>query len=142
MIFKDFVKQSDKKDVEKAIKKLPEKHKKLIKDYTLKFEEEFTLKKDPNHIGLIDEKNKLIIIASPWHYSREFTMFHEIAHAVWKYIVKKEEKKEWSKILENTKNKQNQNNEELFCMAYANYYSKHKVEIHNHKSWNEFIKKI
>lgn len=129
-------------DVKKTLKKIPKKHFELIKKYKIHFEPNNTLKGDAKHIGFIDEKNKKIKIAAPWNYSREFTLLHEVAHAVWKYMLDRNDKKEWKKIVKNTKNKQNQNDEELFCMAYANYYAKHKVEIHNHETWNEFIKNI
>lgn len=129
-------------DIKKTLNKLPKKHYKLIKDYKIEFQPNNTLKGDSGHIGFIDEENKKITIAAPWNYGREFTLLHEVAHAVWKYVVSKEEKKEWSKIVKNTENKQKQNDEELFCMAYANFYAKHKIEIHNHENWSVFIKNL
>jgi hypothetical protein len=133
---------NENKDVNKTLRKLPKDHFDLIKKYKIQFEPNNTLKGDSDHIGFIDEEKKKIKVAAPWRYGREFTLLHEIAHAVWKYKVSEEKKKEWSKIIKNTKNKQKQNNEELFCMAYANYYSRHKVEIHNHEKWNNFIKSL
>jgi hypothetical protein len=65
-----------------------------------------------------------------------------VGHAVWKYLVNQKKRKEWNEIVKQTKDKQKQNDEELFCMAYANYYAKHKIEIHNHDNWNKFIKNI
>ena len=130
------------KDVKKTLRKIPKKHYDLIKKYKIEFQPNNTLKGDSDHIGFIDEEKNKIKIAAPWNYGREFTLLHEIAHAVWKYKVSKEKKEEWEKIVKQTKNKQNQNDEELFCMAYANYYAKHKVEIHNHENWNKFIKSL
>lgn len=130
------------RDVKKTFNKLPKSHYNLIKKYKIEFEPNNTLKGDDGHIGFIDEENKKIKVAAPWNYGREFTLLHEVGHAVWKYLVDNKNKKEWEKIVKNTKNKQKQNDEELFCMAYANYYAKHKIEIHNHENWNNFIKNI
>jgi hypothetical protein len=114
----------------------------LIKDYKFKFQSGNGLDGDPDHIGSIDEKNKKITIASPWNYGREYALLHEIGHLIWKYLVSEKSKDKWSKIVKNTKNKQNQGIEELFCMAYANTYAKNKIEIHNHTKWEKFILEI
>lgn len=140
MNFKKWLITENKNDIKKTLGKIPRKHYSLIKKYKIKLEPDNTLKNDKDHIGFIDEKNKKIKVAAPWHYGREFTLLHEIAHSVWKYLVSSKNKKKWKKIVKNTKNKQKQNDEELFCMAYANYYAKNKIEIHNHEKWNEFIK--
>jgi len=137
-----FLHENHNNDIEKTLNKLPKKHLKLIKKYKFEFQPNNTLKGDSDHIGFIDEEKGKIKIAAPWNYGREFTLLHEIGHAIWKYLVSKQKRKEWSKIIKKTKNKQKQNDEELFCMAYANYYSKHKIEIHNHDSWNNFIEKV
>lgn len=144
MNFKIYLENTEKHhiDVKSTLKKLPKQQRDLIKGYKIEFQPNNTLKGDSGHIGFIDEEKKKITIAAPWNYGREFTLLHEIGHAVWKYLLKNEDKKNWNKIVKNTKNKQKQNSEELFCMAYANYYAKHKVEIHNHDKWNEFIRNI
>jgi Zn-dependent peptidase ImmA (M78 family) len=141
MNFKIFLENTEiSSDIKKTLSKLPKNHYNLIKDYKIEFQPNNTLQGDSGYIGFIDEEKKKIVIASPWNYGKEFTLLHEIGHAVWKYIVNKEDKKEWKEIAKNTKQKQKQNNEELFCMAYANYYAKNKIEIHNHEKWNKFIK--
>ena len=142
MSFKIFLeKKEEEKDIENLLNKLPKKHKDLLKNFNFKYTPGNTLDNDKDHIGVI-LKNK-ITVAAPWNYSRKFTTLHEIAHLIWEEIVTKEQKKEWSEIVKKTKGKQNQNNEELFCMAYGCYYSnKHCPRIHDHETWNEFIKKI
>jgi hypothetical protein len=144
MNFKIFLENSENysADVKETFKKLPRKHFSLIKDYKVEFEPNNTLEGDSGHIGFIDEEKKQIKIAAPWNYGREFTLLHEVGHAVWKYLVNQKKRKEWNEIVKQTKDKQKQNDEELFCMAYANYYAKHKIEIHNHENWNKFIKNI
>lgn len=134
-------------DVKQSIKGLPKNHAALIKGYKIKFEPNNTLKNDSGHIGFIDEEKKTIVIAAPWNYGRNFTLLHEIAHAVWKYKVNEEKKKEWKKLFLKEKKKMkhkslNQNAEEIFAMAYANFYSKHKLLTYNNEKWNDFIKSI
>jgi len=143
MNFKEFLEQADshEKDVKKSLAKLPKKHAGLVKGYKFKFISANTLK-DGENIGFIDEEKKTITIAAPWNYGREFTFLHEVGHAVWKYLVDAKQKKEWVGIVKNTKNKQDQNTEELWCMSYANHFANHKDVIHNHKTWDDFVKKI
>jgi hypothetical protein len=69
-------------------------------------------------------------------------MLHEIGHFVWQDLVSEDQKKQWSKIVKGTKNKQDQGDEELFCMAYANTYAKNSIVIHDHPEWEKFIKSI
>jgi hypothetical protein len=141
-------------DVKSTLGKIPKSHADLIKGYKIKFEPENTLKNDSGHIGFIDEENKTIRIAAPWNYSRSFTFLHEIAHAVWKYKLSSKQKKDWKELIKSTKKQQkneldkesksslSQNSEELFCMAYATKYSKHKIKSYLNKNWMDFIEKI
>ena len=129
-------------DVNQTLGKIPKKHRALFKGYKYVFEPNHTLNGDDDHIGFVDEENKTIKICAPWNYGREYTLLHEIAHGVWKYEVTKKEKKEWKKIVKNTKDKQNQGAEELFAMAYANAYAHRKIQIHTHPKWEKFITKI
>ena len=122
-----------------TLKKLPKSHRKLVKDFHVRFEGGNTLHGDDQHVGYVDEYEKEICVASPWNYGREFTFLHEIAHKVYEKL-NDNTKKEWAKIVNKTKNKQKQSPEELFAMAYANSYAKNKVVIHDHEEWNEFIK--
>lgn len=145
MKFKEYSEMSDncKKDIEKTLKKVPREHAKLIKDYKIIFEPLNALKNDKNHIGLIDEKNKTITIAAPWNYSREFTLLHELGHAVWKYFVTDQNKEKWKILLKDVKEKNkkdlNQNEEEIFCMIYAQIYAKNKLEKYDHKVLIDFV---
>lgn len=143
MLFKQFLleAESQQKDIEKTLARLPKEHKKLLHGYKFKFQGNNNLKNDEDHIGYVDEEKKVIMVAAPWRYPREFTLLHEVGHLVWKYLVTPDMKKEWSKILKNTKNRQHQNDEEMWCQGYANTYSKNKIEIHNHPEWEKFIKK-
>ena len=138
MNFRTFVESKEQDQIKKTLGKLPKAHKELVKSYKIKFTPKITLKNDPKHIGSIDDKE--IIVAAPWNYGREFTILHEIGHLIWGELLDKDIKTKWKKIVKKTKNKQNQNSEELFCMAYANYYSKNKITIHDHEEWNKFIK--
>lgn len=154
MKFKEFISKSDRHDVNNVLQKLPKKHYNLIKDYKISFESGSTLKKDKKHIGFIDEEKKLIKIAAPWYYSREFTLLHEVAHSVWKYELSNKNKKEWKEIVKLSKDKQKSNitkeasksldqqEEEIFCMAYANYYSKHKILTYDNENYYKFIKNL
>lgn len=128
-------------NVNDLLSSLPLNHKKLLNGFEFIYTPNNTLKNDKNHIGYIHKKR--IVVSAPWNYSRKFTTLHEIAHLVWEHLIKKDEKNKWKKIVKRTKNKQKQNPEELFCMAYACYYSKdHCPRIHDHKEWIEFIKGI
>ena len=82
-----------------------------------------------------------MIVSAPWNYSRQFTTLHEIGHIIWCRILNEKQKKEWAKISKNKKIKE-KDKEELFCMAYANYYCKHPLLIYKNKDWENFIKKI
>lgn len=144
MEFKLFLETSETymKDVRKTLKKLPAAHRKLVRGYSYHFQGTNTLKGDNDHIGYVDEAKKKIMLAAPWNYGREYTMLHEIGHAVWKYLVNDKMREKWGKIVDATKEKQNQGKEELFCMAYANYYAKNKIEIHTHRTWDTFIRNL
>lgn len=142
MEFKQFIENSEQNDVKNSIKKLPKSYQKLVNKYEIKFEDGHNVKHDKDSIGFIDEEKKVITIASPWNYGREYTLLHEIGHIIWKYVVDNKRKTEWTTIVKNTKNKQKQNDEELFCMAFANYYAHHQIVIHHHDEWQKFIKNL
>lgn len=138
--------ESSDEDVEKTLGKLPSKHASLIKGYKIVFQPTNALKGDDKHIGLIDEKNKTITIAAPWNYGREYTLLHEVGHAVWKFLLDDEKKKEWTKILkkerESGKKHLNQNDEEIFCMTYAQYYAKNKLKKYDHNALIKFASNV
>lgn len=144
MNFKAFLLETEEKniDVKAMLKKLPLKHQSLLKGYKFKYLPSNTLKKSDDHVGVVDEDKKIITIAAPWNYGRQFTTLHEIGHLVWQYGMKEKEKNNWKKIAKKTKRKQRLGVEELFCMAYANHYADHKDVIHTHDTWDEFIKGI
>jgi len=132
-------------DVDKTLKKLPKSHRELLKGYTISFQGGNTLKGDAGHIGENDLEKKKIVVASPWNYGREFALLHEIGHIIYMSLMTSQPNKveDWKKVVRNTKDeKVNQNVEELFCHAYANTYSKNKIEIHNHPTWEQFIKHV
>lgn len=154
MKFKDYLilKEHEDRDVKRTLEKIPKKHSDLVRDYKIVFQKSNTLKGDKNHIGLIDEKEKTITIAAPWNFSREFTILHEIAHAVYAKMEEKA-KEQWSQIIKNNiknqikKNPQakdslKQNPEEIFCNCYANFYCKHKNSTYENPNWKDFIEKI
>jgi hypothetical protein len=49
-------------------------------------------------------------------------------------------KREWEAVVKKNPRRQKQNPEELFCMAYAATYAKHKPIVHYHPAWAAFIK--
>lgn len=141
MEFRTYIESTEEMtDVNKTLMVIPKKHAQLVKGYKYDFKGDNTL--DGKHIGELDPEKKKITVASPWNYGRQYAVLHEIGHRVWEEFVTDEKKKEWMKIVNNTKNKQKQNAEELFCMAYADFYAKNKVVIHNHPEWEKFIKSI
>lgn len=146
MEFRQFVAEGSEgeKDVSRTLKKIPAEHADLVKDYKFVFQPTNCLKGDNKHIGLIDEKNKTITIASPWNYGREYTLLHEVGHAVWKYILDDDKRAEWKKLLApiRRKNKKDlgQNDEEIFCMAYAQAYAKNKLEKYDHEELVDFVR--
>lgn len=150
MTFKEFMQntsQSDgmdeeKRDIEKTLNKLPPSHHALVKGYRWKFHAGNTLNGDDQHVGYIDDADREIAVAGPWNYGREFTILHEVGHKVWEHFVSPEMKQHWHKIVAATKNRQDQEPEELFCMAYANHYAKNKIVIHSHHTWDDFIKRL
>ncbi len=131
--------EEEEKNVVAMLKKLPKQHKALVKGFKFRYVPGNTLKGDEEHIGVID-KDK-ITVASPWNYGREFTTLHEIAHMVWEKLMTPELKKAWSKVVKRNPRRQKQNDEELFCMAYACTYAKHKILVHYCPAWEDFIKK-
>jgi len=139
--FKDFLVSENQKDIEDTLKKIPSGHAKLIKSYKIKFQPGNTLKGDNDHVGYIDNDPDEIVIAAPWHYGREFTMLHEIAHRVYERL-SPELRKKWKALVKVTKNKPQQNVEELFCMTYAANYAKHPPTTYCIDSWLKFIKNL
>jgi hypothetical protein len=131
------------KDVRKTLAKVPKAHSALLRGYKFFWQDGNTLKNDPEHIGFIKgSPENIVTIASPWNYGREYTLLHELGHLVWAKFVPAEKREQWQHVVNNTKDKQNQNAEELFCMAYANTYANNKIEIHSHPEWERFIKSI
>ena len=149
MNFKLFIESNEfEKDVKKMLKRLPANHSKLVKGYKFEKQDDNVLKNDPKNVGEIDEKNKIIKISSPWNYSRSFVALHEVAHAVWKYILNDEMKKSWNELVKKekktNKNKDGlkQNSEEIFCMIYAQFYCENKMEKYNYPNLEKFVKSI
>lgn len=149
--FKIFIETEEEDNVKEIISKLPKSHQKLLDGYKFKFTAGNTLNGDNDHVGYI-HKDK-IVVAAPWNYSRGFVVLHEIAHLIYEKLVSSKLKKEWSSLLKKTKQGHmkanpkvksaiNQNDEEIFAMSYANFYTKHKVETYNHPEWMGFIKKL
>lgn len=137
--FKNFLTESEEKDnVKELIAKLPKKHQQLIKGYKFHYTSGNTLPGDDGHVGVV-YKDK-ITVAAPWNYGRAFVTLHEIAHVVYEHLMTPELKKEWKNVVKKHPNPQEKNAEENFAMAYACFYSKHKVETYHKPAWMEFIK--
>lgn len=131
-------------DIEKTLAKLPKSHRNLVKGYHWRFQNSNTLNGDQKHVGLLDSGSKTITIAAPWYHSRELTVLHEVAHLVWEQLISDEQKNHWKQIVKNTKMKKQdrQNPEELFCMSYGAFYTKHTPMTFAHKEWMEFIQSL
>lgn len=138
LTFRAFVENEEKKNLAHMLEKLPPSHRSLVQGYRFKFQPGNTLDGDDQHVGYMDDESKEIAVAAPWNYGREFTILHEIGHRVWEKLPEQIHKA-WAHVVAHTDKKQKQSPEELFCMAYANYYAKNKVVIHDHPAWKKFI---
>jgi hypothetical protein len=141
MNFKLFLESSESEDIKRTLNKLPKKHRELVKNYKINLQGGNTLKGDKEHIGELDGNNKNITVAAPYHFSRETTFLHEIAHQVWESLPETL-KQQWTKIIKKTKHPTHQNPEEMFCMCYATHYVKNKLVTYVNPKWDAFIKKI
>jgi hypothetical protein len=99
--FRKFYESKTDDEAEESLKKLPKGHRALLKGYKFKFENGVNLKGYPDSIGLIhlgNPERKLIQVAAPWNYGREFAMLHEVGHRVYEQIMTKELKGKWAEI--------------------------------------------
>jgi len=143
MEFKTFIENEEKKNINATLAVIPKSHMKLVKGFSYKFQPHNTLNNDGENVGELDPQKKKITVAAPWHYGREFTVLHEIGHSVYETL-SKSQIAQWDKLAQKLKKDpkretQDQCAEELFCMAYANTYAKHKDKIHDHPEWEKFI---
>jgi len=132
----------EEKNIKTTLDKLPKKYKNLVKGYKFKWQNGNTLDGDDEHVGVIDPKTKTATISAPWNYGREFTFLHELGHKVFEKFMTPDLFKEWKQIVNKTKNKMQQNAEELWCMGFANHFVKNKIVQHHHPEWESFIKKF
>lgn len=147
MSFKQFFQDDadeEKRDIAKLLAKIPKQHAALVDGFRWRFQAGNTLHGDDQHVGYMDPHDKTICVAAPWHYARDFTVLHEIAHRVWEHYVAPQPQlvQQWKQIVANTKNRQDQPAEELFSMAYAATYAKNPPAIHLHRTWVAFIKNL
>lgn len=143
MNFKKFFENSE--DIKETLSFLPKKHLKFLQDLELKYTCNNTLDSSKKHVGIL--KDKKITVSAPWHYSRQFTTLHEIAHIVWCKALSEDQRKAWNKIFHDEKSRMRhssvkQSAEEIFCMCYANYYSRHKLMTFKNSKWDKFIKNL
>lgn len=141
LTFRQFLETEEEQDIRHTLAKLPPSHAALVKGFDFGFQGGNTLKGDDENIGYMDPENKKVVVAAPWNYGREFTLLHEVGHRVYERL-SDDLKHRWAVIVHNTKNKQKQSPEELFCMAYANHYAKNKIVIHDHPEWHRFIEEL
>jgi hypothetical protein len=141
LTFRTFFENEETKNLQHMLGKLPASHRALVKGYNFKLHGGNTLDGDDEHVGYMDDHGKEIAVAAPWNYGREFTILHEIAHRVWEHLPD-HIKKAWHKVVTANPKRQKQSPEELFCMAYANYYVKNKVVVHDHPLWHKFIENL
>lgn len=141
--FKKYVTEDG--DVAKTIAKLPPQYQELVRGYKFLFEPRNTLEGDDGHVGVISNHPKKIIkVAAPWRYSREFTVLHEVAHLVYETFIRGTPlEKQWEKLALSVKNrKKDEPAEELFCHGFAATYCDHPPVIHYHDEWVKFIKNL
>lgn len=140
--FKKYITEDE--AVEKTLAKLPAAHQKLAADYKFQFEGGNTLDGHEKHVGMVTTGKKVIRVAAPWNYGREFTVLHEIAHLVYdKFVRGTDLEKKWKAVADSVKaNKKGEPPEELFCHAYASAYCKNPVVQWHHPKWVEFIKDL
>ena len=140
--FKRFIEHEEEdKDILHTLSKIPLSHAALVKGYTFKFQGGNTLDGDDDHIGYVQEDPKVIMVAAPWNYGREFTLLHEVGHRVYDRIPD-DLKHRWAQIVARTPNRTGlteRNPEELFCMLYAQFYASNKVTKYDYPEWLEFI---
>lgn len=137
MDFKQFLIEQRDKEVSQTLSKLPKNIRNLVHGFNFKFKGSHTL--DGTNVGELD--NKKITVAAPYFHCRELVVLHEIGHVIWEKLPQ-ETKEKWQKIVNNTKGKQKQNAEELFCMAFGATYTKHPPTTHSFPKWIEFIKNL
>lgn len=138
--FRTFLESEESDNVEKLIAKLPKGHQKLLRGYKFKYTPGNTLKGDKQHIGYIH--NDKIVVAAPWNYGREWVTLHEIAHLVYEKLCSPEWEKKWKAVVKKNPKRQKQNDEELWCMAYAAQFAKHKIVVHTHPAWQQYMKEF
>lgn len=129
-------------DISDTLKKLPKRQQALLKGYEFKFQSGNSLKGDGDHVGYNDLQKKIICVAAPWRYSRQFTILHEIGHVIWDDLLTPEQKKQWESISKKGSQKLKQNAEELFCMCYANFYSDRPLTHFCDPKWDKFISNL
>lgn len=141
--FKHFMESND-SDAKASLRKLPSSHRALVRGFPIKFVSTGTIPGDKNHIGKVQDKpSKSITVAAPWFYPREFALLHEIGHLVYaKWVKGTPLEKKWNKIAGSTKGRVKDNFEELFCHAYASFYSHNQITKHDHKNWDSFIRAL
>lgn len=136
--FKLFIEKAmseEDKNIKETLGRLPKGHRDLVNGYKFKLHSGNTLDGDDDHVGYMDDDKNAIAVAAPWHFGREFTFLHEIAHKVWSEILDAKLQSAWKKI-------ESQDSEEHFCMAYANYYAKNPVVKYDKPKWKSFIKEL
>ena len=141
MSFKQFFEAEEEvNNVKAMLDKLPSKHRELVKDFKFRYVSGNTLDGDNQHIGVIEKD--IITVAAPWNYGREWVTIHEIAHQIFEKFCTSKWKKLWSKVVKQNPKRQRQNDEELWCMAYSCHFAKHKIEVHNHPTWDAYMEKF
>jgi len=141
MDFKNFLlTEGYEQDLKKTLAKIPKKHKALIRGYKFKFQPGNELKGEHDSIGLINRNTKVVTVAAPWNYGREYTVLHEIAHLIWETLNEKQQTR-WREIVKKhpSEDKPRQSNEEYFAMAYASAYAHNQIKKFCIPAWHKFI---
>lgn len=142
--FKLFLETTAHQEAQKSLRRIPAAHRRLTRGFSFKFHTGDTLDGDDESIGkVVTGPRKAITVASPWYYPREFALLHEVGHLVWaKYVKGTPLEKKWRAAVSGAKKPVKQNDEELFCHSYAQYFSVNKMQKYNIPRWMAFVKSL
>lgn len=127
------------KNIRETLRRLPASHRKLLRGFHYEFETGNTLDHDDNHVGQLDNKKKVITVAAPWVWSREWTFLHEVGHKVYVEILNNKQRKEWEQL---SRKHKRESSEEAFCMVYSQFYAKNKLTKFDHSDQLAFVRKL
>ena len=129
-------------NLQDTLRRLPAAHRAMALRYRYRLQPGNTLRGDDDNVGELDPRNKVVTVAGPWRYGREFTVLHEIGHLVWERL-RPEQKKHWQALAAPHLKKLGQNSaEEAFAMLYAQAYAANKLVRYDVRDLVAFVKRL